>query len=106
MAVHTTYDFPNMVNDSLNQTLSRTVLTGGTAIFASFALYFWGGPVIATFGLAMGLGIIIGTYSSLYVATPILLVLQRRYGKQMAASAARSQRDGGKRGGESRPRRA
>jgi preprotein translocase subunit SecF len=106
LAVHTGQDFPRMVNDSLNQTLSRTVLTGGTAIFASFALYIWGGPVIETFGLTMGLGIIIGTYSSLYVATPILLVLQRRYGKQMAASAARSQRDGGKRGGESRPRRA
>ena len=89
-----------MVNDSLNQTLSRTVLTGGTAIFASFALYFWGGPVIATFGLAMGLGIIVGTYSSLYVATPILLALQKRYGKQMAGSAARRRDPGGKRRGE------
>jgi preprotein translocase subunit SecF len=87
MAVHTTYDFPNMVNDSLNQTLSRTVLTGGTAIFSSFALFVWGGPVIATFGLAMALGIIVGTYSSLYIATPILLALQARYGKKTPAAA-------------------
>ena len=87
LALHTAYDFPNMVNDSLNQTLSRTILTGGTAIFASFALYFWGGPVIATFGLAMALGIIVGTYSSLYITTPILLWLQRRYGKQTAGAA-------------------
>lgn len=96
LEVHTAYDFPHMVNDSLNQTLSRTILTGGTAIFASFALYFWGGPVIETFGLAMGLGIIIGTYSSLYIATPILLWLQARYGKQMAAAA--TGKKGGKRG--------
>jgi preprotein translocase subunit SecF len=106
LAIHTAQDFPRMVNDSLNQTLSRTVLTGGTAIFASFALYVWGGPVIATFGLAMGLGIIVGTYSSLYIATPILLWLHKRYGKQMAASAARSHGESSKRTGERRPRRA
>lgn len=106
LEVHTAQDFPRMVNDSLNQTLSRTILTGGTAIFASFALYFWGGPVIATFGLATALGIIVGTYSSLYVATPILLVLQKRYGKQMAAGPARRQDQGGKRGGQRGPARA
>ena len=54
LASRTAHDFPNMVNDSLNQTLSRTILTGGTAIFASFALYFWGGPVIETFGARDG----------------------------------------------------
>jgi preprotein translocase SecF subunit len=101
LALHTAQDFPRMVNDSLNQTLSRTILTGGTAIFASFALYFWGGPVIETFGLAMGLGIIVGTYSSLYIATPILLWLQKRYGKQMLASAERSVKKG-KRGADAR----
>jgi preprotein translocase subunit SecF len=99
LGLHTSQDFPRMVNDSLNQTLSRTILTGGTAIFASFALYIWGGPVIATFGLAMGLGIIVGTYSTLYIAAPILLVLQKRYGKQMATTAARRQEQGGKRRG-------
>ena len=87
LELHTAQDFPHMVNDSLNQTLSRTVLTGGTAIFASFALYFWGGPVIETFGFAMGVGIIVGTYSSLYITTPILLWLQRRYGVGAAGKA-------------------
>jgi preprotein translocase subunit SecF len=86
MGLHTTYDFPHLVNDSLNQTLSRTVLTGGTTIFASFALFFFGGPVIASFGLAMGIGIIVGTYSSLWIATPILLALHARYGKRTAAA--------------------
>ena len=79
-----------MVNDSLNQTLSRTILTGGTAIFASFALYFWGGPVIATFGLAMAIGIIVGTYSSLYIAAPILLcaaeAVRQADGRQRSAA--------------------
>ena len=100
LALHTAYDFPNMVNHSLNQTLSRTILTGGTAIFASFALYFWGGPVIATFGLAMALGIIVGTYSSLYITTPILLWLHKRYGKQIAGAGAAAGKKGGKRGPE------
>jgi preprotein translocase subunit SecF len=109
LSLHTAYDFPNMVNDSLNQTLSRTILTGGTAIFASFALYFWGGPVIETFGLAMALGIIVGTYSSLYITTPILLWLHQRYGKQVAASVGRPQASKGnkpKAQGQRRTRRA
>jgi preprotein translocase subunit SecF len=105
MAVHTTHDFPKMVNDSLNQTLSRTILTGGTAIFASLALFLWGGPVIATFGLAMAIGIVVGTYSSLYIATPILLALQARYGKQAAASTGRPAGKG-RRSGEKKGARA
>lgn len=101
LASRTAFDFPTMVNDSLNQTLSRTVLTGGTAIFASFALYIWGGPVIETFGLAMAIGIIVGTYSSLYVTTPILLWLQARYGKEVATPAGKAPaKRGGKRASE------
>ena len=107
LSSRTAYDFPTMVNDSLNQTLSRTVLTGGTAIFASFALYFWGGPVIETFGLAMAIGIIVGTYSSLYITTPILLWLQTRYGKTVTAGGGKTApgakpaaKPGGKRSGE------
>jgi preprotein translocase subunit SecF len=98
MSIRTTHDFPRMVNESLNQTLSRTVLTGGTAIFSSFALFVWGGPVIATFGLAMALGIIVGTYSSLYITTPILLWLERRYGVSGggAASTAAASKSAGK----------
>lgn len=105
LELHTAQAFPQMVNDSLNQTLSRTVLTGGTAIFSSFALYFWGGPVIATFGLAMAVGIIVGTYSSLYITTPILLALQKRYG--VTGTSAPAAKKGGRRGEkESRAARA
>jgi preprotein translocase SecF subunit len=109
LAIHTDRHFPSMVNDSLNQTLSRTILTGGTAIFASFALWIWGGPVIETFGLAMGLGIIVGTYSSLYITTPILLALHARYGKGAAAGAGKASAGGGKASGKKngkRPARA
>ena len=102
LAIHTDRQFPSMVNDSLNQTLSRTILTGGTAIFASFALWIWGGPVIETFGLAMGLGILVGTYSSLYITTPILLALHARYGKSAAPGGAKAS---GKKNGK-RPARA
>lgn len=92
MALHTTHDFPHMVNDSLNQTLSRTLLTGGTAIFSSLALFFFGGPVIASFWLAMATGIIVGTYSSLYIATPILLWLHKRYGKHEEKKPVRKEK--------------
>lgn len=92
MALHTTTDFPHMVNDSLNQTLSRTVLTGGTAIFSSLALFLFGGPVIASFGLAMATGILVGTYSSIYIATPILLWLHARYGKQEERKPVRKEK--------------
>jgi preprotein translocase SecF subunit len=102
LGTRTALDFPKMVNDSLNQTLSRTVLTGGTAIFASFALFLWGGPVIATFGLAMGLGIIVGTYSSLYITTPILLWLQERYGKKVATAGTKPGKNGKRAPGDRR----
>jgi len=92
MELHTTHDFPNMVNESLNQTLSRTVLTGGTAIFASLTLFLFGGPVIASFGLAMATGIVVGTYSSLWIATPILLWLHARYGAKAPAKPTRKER--------------
>jgi preprotein translocase subunit SecF len=105
LELHTAQDFPNMVNDSLNQTLSRTILTGGTAIFASFALYIWGGPVIATFGLAMAVGIIVGTYSSLYITTPILLWLERKYGVGSGRKAT-AKKGGAKRAGEKESRAA
>jgi preprotein translocase subunit SecF len=103
LELHTAQEFPSMVNESLNQTLSRTILTGGTAIFSSFALFFLGGPVIATFGLAMAVGIIVGTYSSLYITTPMLLALEKRYGTGKAGATPKK---GARREKESRAARA
>lgn len=68
----------DLLNLSVNETLSRTILTGGTAILALIALYFLGGSVLEGFALAMLFGVLIGTYSSIYVAMPILIYFDLR----------------------------
>ena len=64
-----------VVNQSLNEVLSRTVITSLTTFFAAFALYLFGGEVIHDFAFAIMLGITIGTYSSMFVASPIVLLM-------------------------------
>lgn len=66
---------PEIINKSINATLSRTILTGGTAILALAALWFLGGTVIRSFVSALIWGIVVGTYSSVFVAAPMLLYL-------------------------------
>lgn len=61
------------VNSSLNQVLSRTVVTSGTTLIVVLVLYFFGGEVLRTFALALIIGIIIGTYSSIFIASPIIV---------------------------------
>jgi len=70
--------FLQLVNDSIGQTLSRTILTAGPTLLACLALYFWGGEVLN--GIAFGLfaGIIVGTYSSIFVASALLVLWQGR----------------------------
>jgi SecD/SecF fusion protein len=65
---------------SMNETLSRTILTGLTTLLALSALYLWGGEVIASFTIAMIFGILIGTYSSVFVAGPLLILFKLRPG--------------------------
>jgi preprotein translocase subunit SecF len=65
----------DLVNQSLNEVLSRTIITSLTTFFAAFTLYLFGGEVIHEFAFAIMLGIIIGTYSSMFVATPIVLLM-------------------------------
>lgn len=64
-----------LINRSVNQTLSRTILTSGTTAVATLALFVLGGGVIHDFALTMLIGVLIGTYSSIYVASAILLAL-------------------------------
>ena len=64
-----------IVNQSLNEVLSRTIITSLTTFFAAFALFLLGGEVIHDFALAIMLGIAIGTYSSMFVASPIVLLM-------------------------------
>ncbi len=70
--------FANIINRSINETLSRTILTSGTTLFVVLALFLFGGGVIHDFALALLIGIIVGTYSSIYIASPILLLLDKK----------------------------
>ncbi len=67
--------YAGVVNAAVNQTLSRTLLTSGTTLLVVCSLYFLGGSVIHDFALAMLIGIGVGTYSSIFVASPVLLAL-------------------------------
>ncbi|HEY9151237.1 MAG TPA: protein translocase subunit SecF, partial [Gammaproteobacteria bacterium] len=64
-----------VVNLSINQTLSRTIITGLTTILVLLALYLLGGEVIRSFALALLLGVVVGTYSSIYVASLVALAM-------------------------------
>jgi preprotein translocase subunit SecF len=63
-----------VINDSINQTLSRTVMSSGLTFLVVVALFFLGGEVLNTFALTLVIGIIVGTYSSIYVAAPIVVI--------------------------------
>jgi preprotein translocase subunit SecF len=64
---------PEIFNRAMNKTLSRTTITAGTTLVASLSLFIWGGSVIHDFALAMTIGIISGTYSSIFVASNLVL---------------------------------
>ncbi len=80
MALRTKHDLVDVLNRSVNQTLARTVLTSGTTFAAVMALLFLGGEVIRPFAIAMSIGIVVGTYSSVFIAAPTLLWLETRLG--------------------------
>ena len=65
----------NLTNLSINETLSRTIITSATTLLALFSIYLFGGEILKGFSLAMILGVIFGTYSSIYIANPILVFL-------------------------------
>jgi SecD/SecF fusion protein len=65
--------FKEVINQALNQTLSRTIITSGTVLIATACLYFWGGGVINDFAFTFLVGIVTGTYSSIYIASVIVL---------------------------------
>ena len=80
---HQKLGFGEVVNRSINETLSRTILTSGTTLLVVLALFIFGGGVIHNFAFAMLVGILIGIYSSIFVASPLLILWQdRRSGGQ------------------------
>jgi preprotein translocase subunit SecF len=66
----------NLINISVNQTLSRTILTSGLTFLTVLSLYLFGGEVLHGFSFALVIGILIGTYSSIAIAAPILVAYQ------------------------------
>ncbi|MGD1075444.1 MAG: protein translocase subunit SecF [Thermodesulfovibrionales bacterium] len=67
-----------VMNRSINEVLSRTIVTSLTVFLTSLSLFFFGGEVIHDFALAMILGVIVGTYSSIFVASPIVLIWRKK----------------------------
>jgi len=72
--------FKNTINESLNQTLSRTILTSVTVFLVLIPLFILGGSVIHDFAFTLMVGVLIGTYSSIFVATPFMIYWRQRKG--------------------------
>ena len=75
------------INEALNSTLSRTVNTGGTTLVTMLAIAIFGGDVIRGFAVALIIGIIIGTYSSIFVGTPIVYDIANKLAKKEKKNA-------------------
>jgi preprotein translocase SecF subunit len=76
--IYKTMELGEMVNKSINQTLSRTVVTSLTTLFVVIVLFIFGGEVLKGFAFALTVGIILGTYSTLFIAVPLLVDLKRK----------------------------
>lgn len=91
--------FDRVVNISINETLSRTILTSATVFFVTLAMNIFGVGVIRDFAFAMNVGVIVGTYSSIFIASPVLIWLNDKYqASQAKQKPARPGRRGGKDG--------
>lgn len=69
-------DISQIINMSINETLSRTTITAVTTLLANFALIMWGGEAIRSFSMLVFFGVLVGTYSSIFIAAPILTLLR------------------------------
>jgi SecD/SecF fusion protein len=81
---------PQMVNLSVNQTLSRTLLTGTTTILVLVILYVFGGDAIHGFAFALLVGVLVGTYTSIFIGTPVLLWMMKPAAEQKPLDGART----------------
>jgi SecD/SecF fusion protein len=85
---------PILIDASINQTLSRTVLTSATTLLALLALYIFGGEVIRSFTFVLLFGVAVGTFSSIYIAAPVLIVFKLRPDKFQAGGENKGQAGG------------
>ena len=84
----TTRNLSLLINHSIKGTLSRTLLTSGTTMIVILALFIFGGGVINNFAFALLIGILIGTYSSIFIASPLLIVWEEFIGKRRKTKVA------------------
>jgi len=84
--------YVNIINRSINETLSRTIVTSLTTFMVVFVLFIYGGDVIHNFAFALLIGILIGTYSSIFVASPILVEWEERKAKRGGTPITRIKR--------------
>lgn len=85
-------EFSNIIDDSITNTLARTTLTSLTTLFVVFTLFVWGGEIIHAFAFTLLVGIVVGTYSSIFVASPTLFTLGfdvKKYHINLSEKAAR-----------------
>ncbi len=75
-----------ILNDSLNQTLTRTLISNGTTFLAVLGLFLFGGEVLRGFGFTMVIGILVGTYSTIYIASPIVVWWQNRQASRVPSA--------------------
>ena len=92
-AKHRDRPFPKLVNQSINETLSRTILTAATLFFVTVAMNIFSTGVIRDFAFAMNVGVVVGTYSSIFIASPILIWLNEKYVASQRKVTARSGRE-------------
>jgi preprotein translocase subunit SecF len=85
--------FDRVVNQSINETLSRTIWTSATVFFVTLAMNVFGVGVIRDFAFAMNVGVIVGTYSSIFIASPVLIWLNEKYVVSQRKNASRPGRD-------------
>jgi preprotein translocase subunit SecF len=96
-------DFRELVNRSINQVLSRTILTSGLTFIAVMALFLFGGEIIHGFSLVLVIGVIIGTYSSFAIASPLVLYWENR-ARAAATGGGKVGRAGGAAPARSKPK--
>ncbi len=85
--------FDKVVNHAINETLSRTILTSATVFFVTLAMNVFGTGVIRDFAFAMNVGVIVGTYSSIFIASPILIWLNEKYVAMQKRQSSRPERN-------------
>jgi preprotein translocase subunit SecF len=95
LRLHRRESLYKITNDSINQTLSRTIITSGLVFLSVIALALFGGEVLRPFSLALVIGIVFGTYSSIAIASPIMVWWQQRLERQTPRPAALKESRGG-----------